>query len=729
MKKIQYILMVAAGLWLGGCQEEEKWGTGDKTGFLISLDDVSVEVTTRAASEEFNLVVTKDGITEPVKETTLTTGSSTFVEVSAGTYNIKATSKDEINGVDWDPYYVANATEEITEEDTQKTISLTARYGCALVSVNFPEGLTDIFKEYYVEVNAVGKSSLKLTSSKQKAYVEAGEKVSLSFGGTKLNGDKVENKPLTHKDLPETFDAADYYKITLMMGDGLTMDISKVEEKTVEITEDIPLDWLPKPKMEAEGFDDNNNLNFVETETKTAKLGLDLSSELQDIKFKFAFQDEQFTESLQKDKEYLLSNAEDKAAIEKALGVTLPNVGDETGNIDFSALVAKMQTNAGTPTINSVEVDVKANNRWSSEVKEGDDAPNLKYTFTCNKPEFSVAVQPGNCWAWQFTADEVKISGNADAEKLKSNLVYQYYDGSNWQNFSDGLTQKFAKDENRKYIYNDAAASKRTYKVRALYRGAVASAEVDATLEEPWQVPNGNMDAWTSTTRITEYTLLWETYTSERPYYQPWYNDVKQWWDTNNNKTIPTSVSATLAYIDYKSFPTTTFETPGYNNSDKAAVIRSVAVDDWNSDAQGKGSTKGVLYAGVTNNNGGMTEGQNWNSRPSIMTFMYKYDSQDNERFGAYIELLAEDGTSIASGNFMSVNGQSVTSYAKAEVALTYSNILLKAATIKIRFVSVADGESSVYTGKQNVTIPAGNYQIYGGSVLTIDDISLIYDK
>ena len=226
--QMRYVCMMLACLLMVGCQEEEKWGIGDKTGFLVSLDDVSVEVTTRAASEDFNLVVTKEGITEPVKETTLTAGSSTFVEVSEGIYDIKATSKKEIKGVAWDPYYVADTTEvEITDKDTPKTIPLTAKYGCALVSVTFPEGLNEIFKEYHVTV-AANSSSLKLTSSKNQAYVEPGTKVSLSFGGTKLNGDKVENKPLKHDDLPKTFDAADYYKITLMMGDGLTMDISKV---------------------------------------------------------------------------------------------------------------------------------------------------------------------------------------------------------------------------------------------------------------------------------------------------------------------------------------------------------------------------------------------------------------------------------------------------------------------------------------------------------------------
>ena len=52
--QMRYVCMMLACLLMVGCQEEEKWGIGDKTGFLISLDDVSVEVTTRAASEEFN---------------------------------------------------------------------------------------------------------------------------------------------------------------------------------------------------------------------------------------------------------------------------------------------------------------------------------------------------------------------------------------------------------------------------------------------------------------------------------------------------------------------------------------------------------------------------------------------------------------------------------------------------------------------------------------------------
>jgi len=180
-----------------------------------------------------------------------------------------------------------------------------------------------------------------------------------------------------------------------------------------------------------------------------------------------------------------------------------------------------------------------------------------------------------------------------------------------------------------------------------------------------------------------------------------------------------------LTYPNYKCFPTTTYTESGV--SGRAAIIRSVAVNGGNSEIMGSGENRGILYTGTTSDDGTMTEGREWTSRPSQLTFMYQYESYDNEHFGAYIELISEDGTKIASGEYLSEK-VSTTSYQKANITLRYTDETLKAFKIKIRFVSVADGES-VSTRKQTITIPAGSYKIYGGSVLTIDDISLIYDK
>ena len=704
-------------------QEEEKWGIGNKTGFLVSLDDVSVEVTTRAASEKFNLVVTKEGITKPFEETTLTSGSSTFVEVSAGTYNIKATSTswDEKTTVSYDPYYVAEEKDvEITESDTQKPIELKAEYGCALASVNFPEGLKDIFKEYEVAVK-VGGNTAYLRTSDDRVYIKAGEEVTLSFRGTKLNGEEITPQPLTDEKLPSTFDAKDSYIITLMMGDGLTMDISKVEEKTVEITEEIPLEWLPKPKMEATGFDDNNNLTFVETETKTAKLNLDLSSALQDIKFKFDFQDEQF-ESLQKDKEYLLSNAEDKAAIEAALGVTLPNVGDETGAIDFSALVAKMQTNAGTPTINAVEVDVKANNRWSSEVKEGDEVPNLKYTFTCNKPEFSVAVQPGNMWTKTFTIDEPTVmAGNADV--LKEKLVYQYRekgaDDNAWQNCNNGLEQVFSTQPDKK-----------EYEVRAYYREGIVSEVVDVELESPEQLPNSDMEEWWIETKKASGVLSSDkTYYTFHPYTEGGGNS--SWWSTNNDKAQGGTVALNIWYEGC--FASCVSYTEDVHEGSKAALIYLSGCGDGYANTSGTyvgGAMVGSLFIGTYNS--GIVQGHSFESRPSSLSFWYKYKPYNSDAFKVVISLKNGD-KEIATGTYEPTAYSAEDNvYKQATVNFNYTDNSLKATTICVQFL--ASNKTSLSEGdfEKGTTINypvIGNWTVHMGSVLKIDDLNLNYDK
>lgn len=717
MNKVKFLVATLLGVLFVACSEEENLSQTGKTGFLVSLaEDVKVdsrktpEELGKPAASQFNLKITNQ-----TTGSELYSGSYTedLIPVSAGMYEIEATYGDNpvlaLNA----PYYKGTAEAELADGES-KTVQVNCKVANALASVVFDNSGTNTFESQFVSYGvrvSVNTSVTTLPNDGKSAYYRAGSMPVFTFVGTLRNGGGEKEVPLENSDLsnPSTFAAGKHCRITLKLSDaapGLRVEISKVEVNSVTINKTIPLEWLPKPKVTAEGFDGNNTLNFVETEAVTPKLDFALSSALQDMKLKFDFEDEQFA-SLDKEKEYLLSNAADKAAIEEALGILLPDVGDTQANIDLSALTDKLHTNNGTATTNTITVDVQANNRWSSE----DESTNLTYTLVCNKPEFSVAVQPGNCWSWEFTVDEVTVT-SGDAEKIKSNLVYQYYDGTNWVNCNNGLTQKFEIDESRKNVYLTDKPAERTYQVRALYRGAVASdGEVIATLEEPWQLPNGDMEAWTDLERYNQ------------PYYLPWGNNIEQWWDTNNNETMPGSYST---YPNYKCFPTTAYTNSGF--SGKAAEIRSVAVNGWNSELMGSGETRGVLYIGITDNDGNMTEGKDWNSRPSKVTFMYKYDSQDNEHFGAYFELLAEDGTSIVSGNFLSVNGQDVSAYAKVEIPLEYSNTQLKAATIKIRFVTVADGES-VYTGKQNITIPAGNYKIYGGSVLTIDDIELVYDK
>lgn len=743
MKKYLYIALAALGMM--GCEEElDRVSSG--SGFLISLGETSVEVTTKAASEDFRLVVTKDGISEPAYEGDLTSGDTRFVPVSAGTYEIKATSKSWTDNtlISPNPYYAADTTDvEITEGDAQKTITLTAKYGCALASVVFPEAeeMAKVFKNYYVKVQ-VGGSSMKLSSADTKAYFKANTEVSFYFGGTKQNGEEVEEKQLTSDQLPSTFNAADYCKITLQMNDNLLMDIAKVEEKTVGITEEIPLDWLPKPKVVAEGFDDNNTLTFVETEAKTPKLNLELSHALQDIRFKFNFQDEQFADLLQADKEYLLST--DKEAIEQVLGISLPSIGSESASIDFAPLVAKLQTNAGTSTTNTMTIVPKANNRWSSE--ESQVVVDSVYTFVCNKPEFTVAVQPGNCWSREFTVDEVTvISGNVNT--IKNNLVYQYYNGQEW---IDCATRENIKGRTQQFTEAAEDLTTKEYEVRALYRGAIASSVVTATLETPTQLPNGNMDDWNYETYIKDGGWFNddETFYS----FNPWRNGDNPFWDTNNDFTTRHRNNVNVNIYHYNGFHAVS-SVQGRSSRGLAAELRSTANGRGNNEITGQvdyNKVAGELFIGsaiVKMGTSGMfgdadgskdtyerEKNATFTNRPSALKLWYKYVPYNSDTWSAHIELLDEAKNVIIQKDFTS--SETKNDWTEAIVSLDYNEgmVYKKCKYIYVIFSSTTNSGANMpyreitqtfYVDGQAKTFD----RAYVGSVLTIDDISLVYDK
>ena len=126
--------------------------------------------------------------------------------------------------------------------------------------------------------------------------------------------------------------------------------------------------------------------------------------------------------------------------MENVLGIVLPEIGVDKASLDLTSIVAKLRTDAGTTVENKIEVDVRANNRWSSEEIKGQENPSRVYTLRCNKPEMAVSVQPGNIWTKEFTIDELTVT-TGDPEVIKSKLKYQYKEKSGgddtWKDIQD----------------------------------------------------------------------------------------------------------------------------------------------------------------------------------------------------------------------------------------------------------------------------------------------------
>lgn len=708
MKSFKYVYILLLGMLVAACQTES-W-EASRGGLCITLGE-DVSVITKSTPSELGKPVANNFTVKIVKESTgeiiyNDLYTSNTIPASVGSYSITASyGTDPVIALD-SPYYKGEMSGVEVADESSTPVNLTCKVANALTSVVYGEGQVDkfnaLFSTYSVEVK-VGNSSVNIGkngSVKQSAYYRAGSIPTFTFKGTlKENSQNVSMEITSDELTADAFQAGKHCLLTLTLKPataGAIITVEKVEVKNVTITETIPVEWLPAPKISYTGFDDNKTLTVYETgDVSSASIDFNVSQPLQDLSFTLNFVDEQFNDL---NKTYQLSTMTDDEKIKISdAGITLPLIGSTEPKITFpDTFVAQLQSQNNGVVNNTITINsVTANNRTNT------DGPQT-YTIAVQKPEFSVSVLPGNIWSKEFTVEEIAVEeGKGNLEKIKENLVYQYQDADgSWKDCSD--------QDTRKQIFTEHPQNT-NYKVRALYRGSLASNNVDIELEEPKALPNGNMDEWISSTRYNQ------------PYYQPWVNEA--WWDSNNNVTMPQSYST---YPNYKCFPTTTYTEESI--SGKAAVIRSVSVNGWNSEILGTGENRGIFYVGSTADNGTMTEGREWSSRPSKLAFMYKYESYDNEHFGVYIELLSEDETIIAVGQFISIAGVTVSSYDKAEIILNYTNSSLKASKIKIRFTSVADGES-ISTRKQTVSIPAGSYKIYGGSVLTVDDISLIYDK
>ena len=713
MKYIQYLWMCCIGLCLFACTEADELKTTEgKTGFLVSLKEETVGVEARTIPKDlpapmktdFTIRILNARTCEEVKNVQCT-GDNQLIDVGVGIYNVVAEYGDG-SAVSLDaPYYKGVVENQRVNDGKATLVTVNCKVANALLSISYDESnlkFTDVYEEgYYIKVVANGKPVV-IKDIEKSAYFPAGASFDVYFCAVKKG--ETEEKEIKLNVEYNTLNPADH--LTLFLSPEpekyeVPLSITKMEIQQVSINETIPMGWLPKPKVTATGFDSNNTLAFVETEQKQAALNLNLSSALQDIKFKFDFQDEQFASSLQKDKEYLLSNAEDKQAMETALGITLPSVGDKPESIDLSGLVAKLQTNAGEPTTNTIEVDVQANNRWSSEDTEA----NRTYTITCNKPEFSIAVRPENCWSREFTIDEVMVSGNADVEKIKVNLVYQYYNGSEWVNCTtrdnvQGRTQQFA----------DAAENiaTKTYKVRALYRGAIPSAEVEATLETPMQLPNSGMEEWYEEDQ-SDHHNLWFPYARGANGSQ---------WTTNNSETTNYRSESYCSTSGVKKSTSIIY------SGTAAAWIRTVGHGIANTNVGSfwgiNGSVTGTGTIGV------LSYSDEFAVRPTQVSFYYRYIQKGDDAGVVRLKIENKDQNVVLFETNITVQN---TDYIKRDIPITYSIENVCATHITLTFESGSKHTEVVKAKVRGHNADGTEADEHYGSEFYVDDISLIYDK
>lgn len=754
MKSLGSFFLLILCVWLGGCQSDEDLRTSDNTGFLVTLADELDQAYTRATPKELG---------KPIKEqfkllvVDTATGKEAYsgqcsesVLVKAGLYNLTATFGDNpVIALDA-PYYEGKLEGQEVKTGEMTSVEIPCSVANALLSVSFNhESLKKAFENYYVTVS-VNDQAVEIDSTGGKsAYFRANSSVKLVFHGYLSGTGQEMTYDIPEEDKFQNVVARTHVKVTLGLNSedlssGVGISVEKLDTEIVSVTSTIPVEYMPKPKLEAEGFS-NNELTFAETEKKAASVHLKLASPLQELKMRFHFEDAQFA-SLN-DQDYLLSK--DKAALENALGITLPDVNATDATIDFSNLIAKMQTNAGATTRNVIELDAQANNRWSSESMdiEEQNSQNKAFTLICNKPEFSVVVEDKNCWSREFTINEVNVTAG-DAETIKKNLVYQYFDGSDWKECS---TRESVKGRTQQFIQRAEEISSKVYKVRALYRGVIASAEAEATLETPEQLPNSGMEEWNT-----------ENYSKSFYCFYPWMDKGECHWDTNNLYTTRhRHNSSDVVKVNYNGFHAVSYVL-GRGNIGLAAELRSTANGRGNTRAElpewmggvkhsekDQNKVAGELFLGdckvnITGNdiNGNDSYEREksalFSNRPTALKFWYKYVPYNLDAWSVHIELLDESKKVIVQKDFTSSEAKGDWTEAIVTWNEDYNEsvIYAKCKYIYVIFSSTINAGANMPYREitQTFYIDNGNSSLtfspaYVGSVLTIDDISLVYDK
>lgn len=718
----RYIHLI--GLWIlalamVGCQEEEDSALTDGTGLLISLTN-DVEVTTKSTPAElgeplkqkFKLKVVNDA-TPSLKYYEGNYKEGLKVSTPEGRFRLTAEyGTNPILALN-DPYYKGDTIAEV-EKDKTTSVSISCKVANALTSVVFGEktkgqDFTADFSDYRVDVsveedeNHTYVAPVEIKDNGKSAYYRAGTIPTFTFVGTvkgtvKPYTFKLENDKL--KDAAN-FAAGKHCKITLTMAKaeaGLKVEVSKVEVEKVYIKETIPLDWLPKPKLETEGFDvdDATTLYMLEGATRkhTAKLNINLAKGYGLDELTFSVNGDTELEG-----EYKLSEMteEQRTAFVKK-GIVLPVIGDLNPAIDFSAATATATANE-----DGSDATLALSNVVATAYTRSNDA--LSYKLITTKIDPDLVVYPGNIWTKEFTPTPVCASGNESLFNKNVSFEYSKDGGNSW----------IASPKNEAITGLNPGE---TYKVRSVCLGLVSEAKEVKTYPQI-ALENGDMEDWS-------YTNGPVSWSNKGPFWKRWYvnsikDDSKEGWMTLNAYTV--SDNDLKAYISNS----------GTERSDKkhsgsyAAEIKTIGWGKGTTAATPasiiKKNTPGELFLGKIDN---ITPvyGLSYTSKPTAVKFYYIYEPEGSHSFKVEISLF-NGNTIIAKNEYYGMKSQDSNVYTEQILDFNYDKEVkdIEVTKISIRFIS---GEN---TNREVDKASILNSSRHTGNKLYIDDISLIYDK
>lgn len=321
--------------------------------------------------------------------------------------------------------------------------------------------------------------------------------------------------------------------------------------------------------------------------------------------------------------------------------------------------------------------------------------------LTLTSPEYDATLLAKIASFWSLGA-----SARSGAQQLKATRV-----GDSATFLVEGLTP--------------AAAN--TVTVSLVDNPEIACEPIVINTEAATPLPNEGMEKWFS--QIAPHS---QTSGFGMTAYRWFANDEgEDFWATRNALTTSTSSGPTPYYVSFSG----TVRVDGHNG--KAAEISSLGYGEGSTFTAFGGIVKhkaaGMLFIGSHSASSETEEvieyGKPFETRPFGLSFNYKFAPYNNESFKAYIVVENRDNgvvTELSRGEL--VSSEEVSEFKNAKIDLSYAQSSLKATHITVVFVSSTADNPAV----KDVQGSKGAFGGYAdskriGSVLTVDDIELIY--
>ena len=634
---------------------------------------------------------------------------------AGGPYTVRATYGDSLAS-GWDAWFFMG--EQVFEVKPQQTaeLSVTCRMANVKVAVAYGENLQADYQDYKATVS---NSRGRLVFEKDRAeagYMPVGA-LTVDMELTDASG-----KKWYFRSGEVSAAAGDYITLNLDTKQApqgsldLTLSVDyTTNDKTVEVG--ITDAFLPaeKPVLSLTGFDaESGQLSFVESnDPDEASVTLTWDPKASPVKsLKLKSESEYFKEhGLPAEVDFCSLTSTDRDLLLNA-GLLFPEMsGEMTANmvkLEFDGLAPKLEYD-----------DNEAANTHTFTIEATDSKDNVvTKTVTIVPIQASKSlseIQPGNVWARRAY---LTLNTDGDPSKLtvqvKENGTELWYTPEGTEYSVSGKTSSATVK---------GLKSNTKYAFRAVYNGFAAAEAPEMTTEVEQQPENASFEEWSEST-----VKLFTNGDKEQQTYYPWKTGGNQWWDTNNSLTakswgtVDPDPANWFSKQTYKSFPMVSYVS-GRNGFAAQMMLIAVSSSATATTAPSAIVGFGKIFTGVYEGK----QGRTFPSRPDILKFWYKYESVNSDNFTVYISMKNGD-TVIGEGTFTS--SESKTEWVECAVDITYSRTDLVADTIYIEFVSASDTEKWKYAKNIDDIVYGGDKKadVHRGSILTIDDLELIYE-